>query len=46
MKNFREYWRLKKEMYERLGVTKAVAHQIWCDACEAVNEIILKKLLK
>lgn len=32
--NFKEYWEAHKDMYTQLGVTKAVAHKIWCDAID------------
>lgn len=44
-KNFTEYWDAKKEVLEKLGVTKEVAQMIWSDAadCLAVQLILKSK---
>jgi hypothetical protein len=34
--NFTEYWERNEQLYEQLGVTKAAAYRIWCDAIDAL----------
>lgn len=46
-KNFTEYWDAKKEVFEKLGVTRDVAKMIWCDAADCLGmELILKAVSK
>ena len=40
--NFTEYWKAKGDMLTRLGVTKDVAHQIWNDAIDLVQDLVIK----
>jgi len=39
--NFKEYWKSNEELYTQLGVTKAVAYKIWCDAVDALEKKIV-----
>ena len=43
--NFKKYWEQNKELYSQLGVTKAVAYKIWCDAADAVEKEMAKVLM-
>lgn len=44
--NFTEYWEIKKGMYEKLFVTKEVAHNIWLDACNLIEKKIYEEAFK
>ncbi len=41
---FKEYWEAKKDLYTQLGVTEAVAHNIWCDAVDCLGAQLEKKI--
>ena len=41
--NFTEYWERNEELFKQLGVTKAAAHRIWCDAVDALMDSIEKE---
>lgn len=46
-KNFADYWIAKREVLEKLGVSREVAKMIWCDAADCLGmELILKALSK
>jgi hypothetical protein len=46
-KNFKEYWSVKEDLFKQLGISKEVAHMIWCDAVDAlVFELIQKEIEK
>jgi len=46
-KNFTDYWDAKKEVLEKLGVSREVAKIIWSDAADCLGmELILKALSK
>lgn len=40
---FSKYWKSNKDMLTEHGVTELVAHKIWCDAIDAVQEEIVKE---
>ena len=45
--NFKSYWEAKKDNLEKLGITKELAHLIWCDAVDALGfKLMLNKLNK
>lgn len=44
--NFKEYWEAKKGVYEKLGVSKEVAHMIWSDAIDAFGFKIIESETK
>lgn len=41
--NFTEYWKQNEELFKQLGVTKAAAFRIWCDAIDALMGSIEKE---
>lgn len=41
-KNFTEYWNEKKEMYQQLGVSEAVAKTIWNDAISSLGWALIE----
>lgn len=41
--NFKEYWEDKKGVFEKLGVSRDVAHMIWSDAVDALAIRIMEK---
>ena len=44
-KNFSEYWEAKKELLEKLGVTREAAKAIWADAVDCLGtQLIVKQL--
>jgi hypothetical protein len=43
--NFKEYWALNEELYTQLGVTKAVAYKIWCDAVDQLQKNMVDKII-
>jgi len=44
--NFKEYWELKSSIYEKLGVSRDTAYQIWCDAADLMNSLFINEMLK
>ena len=44
-KNFTEYWEDKKEILEKLGVTRSVAKMIWIDAADSLEAQLISKVL-
>lgn len=42
---FSDYWKQNKDLYAQLGVTKAVAHKIWCDALDALQMKAMEAVL-
>jgi len=44
--NFTEYWEQKKEVFEKLGVSKEVASMIWCDAADCLSIQLMLKFNK
>lgn len=43
--NFTEYWEQKKEIFEKLGVSREAAKMIWGDAVDCLGaQLILKQL--
>lgn len=42
-KNFKEYWKGKKEVLEKSGVTKEIAKMIWSDAIDCVEMALLRR---
>jgi hypothetical protein len=40
--SFKEYWELNEEFYTQIGVTRAVAHKIWCDAVDQVEKKVIQ----
>lgn len=44
--NFKEYWEAKKGVFEKLGVSRDVAHMIWSDAVDALAIRIMEKEIR
>lgn len=44
--NFREYWKINKELYTQLGVTEETAYKIWCDAADQLFLMYMKNEIK
>lgn len=42
-KDFTEYWKLKEEMFKKLGIDKATAYTIWCDACNLCMKALMER---
>jgi hypothetical protein len=43
IKNFTTYWESKKEIYEKLGVSKEAARMIWNDCADLIEKFIVYK---
>ena len=43
--DFKKYWELNKELYEKLGVDEVVARKIWQDCCDAIEKKVTEHYL-
>jgi hypothetical protein len=46
VQTFEQYWKQNEQMLLHWGVSKQVAHIIWCDAINAMHNVLVEKLLK
>jgi len=44
--SFTDYWEQRKEVFEKLGVSKEVAKMIWCDCADAFAKAVLQKTIE